>query len=188
MNRNVRFLLIALATTAAFLLPIVVYVISSLPARQTELDRKQEQVVQASTKLAFLGAARRHRQEISKTVAAIEAEMARQRIAVPAQPSAGVLRADVDALVTLSAGKVLAFQQRRSFTVGSLRVLPVRIEIEGDRDALPAIVRDLETSPTLTTIEGATLRPIDDKRAQMWMVVDRFGVMERHGIIERQLQ
>ena len=181
MNRNVRFLLIALATAAAFVLPIALFAIFSLPTHGNSLDTKREQVVDMSANVAFLHAAQRHRADVPKALGAMEAELARERATLPEQPSAAALRQDVDALAARCGCKVLRFDQQKSFTVAAVRVLPVLIEIEGDRDALPSIVHDLETSATLTTVEAAQLKPVDDRRADLWVRADRYGVIERFG-------
>jgi len=182
-NRTVRFLLIALATAVALIVPVAIYVILSLPTHSVSLDQKREQVVQMSTNVAFLHAAQKHRAQVPKTLTAMEAELARQSAALPEQPSAAGLRQDVDALAARCGCKVVRFDQKKSFTVAAVRVLPVLIEIEGDRDALPTIARDLEKSGALTTVEAARLTPIDDRRADLLLRADRYGVIERYGII-----
>lgn len=183
MNRNVRFLLIALTTAAAFVVPIAIYATLSLPTHWVSLDRGNEQVVQMSTNVAFLHAAQQHRAEVPKRLATMEAELAKLSAALPEQPSAAGLRENVDTLAARFACKVVGFDQRKSFTVGAVRVLPVEVVIDGDRDALTAIVRDLEKVPALTTVQTAQLKPIDDRHAELLMRVDRYGVIERYGII-----
>jgi Tfp pilus assembly protein PilO len=181
LNRNVRFLLIALATAVAFVLPVALFAIFSLPTHSNSLDTKREQVVDMSANVAFLHAAQRHRADMPRTLSAIETELAKERVTLPEQPSAAALRQDVDALAARCGCKVLRFDQQKSFTVAAVRVLPVLIEIEGDRDTLPSIVRDLESSATLTTVEAAQLKPVDDRRADLWVRADRYGVIERFG-------
>jgi len=183
LNRNVRFLLIALATAVAFVLPVALFAIFSLPTHGNSLDTKREQVVEMSANVAFLHAAQRHRAEVPKTLSAMETELAKERVTLPEQPSVAALRHNVDALAARCSCKVLHFDQQKSFTVAAVRVLPVMIELEGDRDALPSIVHDLENSATLTTVEAAQLKPVDDRRADLWVRADRYGVIERFGRI-----
>ena len=178
-----RFLLIALTTAVAFVVPIALFAIFSLPTHDNSLDRKREQVVQMSTNVAFLHAAQRHRADIPRTLGAMEAELLKQRAILPEQPSVAGLRQDVDAFAARYGCKVVRFDQQKSFTVAAVRVLPVLMEIEGDPDSLPAIVGDLEKSATLTTVEAAQLKPVDDRRAQLWVRADRYGVIERFGRI-----
>jgi len=182
-NRNVRFLLIALTTAAAFVLPIAIYAVFGLPTHSVSLDTKREQVVQMSTNVAFLHAAELHRADIPQGLSRMEAELTKQRVALPEQPSAAGLRQDIDTLAARCGCKVTRFDQKKSFTVASVRILPVAIAIEGNRDALPAIVRDLESVAALTTVEAAQLKPIDDRRAELQLRVDRYGVIERYGIV-----
>ena len=182
-NHNVRFLLIALATAAAFVLPIAIFAVFGLPTHSVSLDTKREQVVQMSTNVAYLHAAQQHRADIPKSLSRMEVELLKQRAALPEQPSAAGLRQDVDALAARCGCKVTRFDQKKSFTVAAVRILPVAIAIEGNRDALPAIVHDLENAASLTTVEAAQLKPIDDRRAELQMRVDRYGVIERYGII-----
>src|SRR5207245_1025112 len=99
----------------------------SLPVHWASLDRGNEQVVQMSTDVAFLHAAQHHRAEVPRQLAAMAGELAKQSAALPEQPSAAGLRQDVDTLAARCGCKVTRFDQKKSFTVAAVRILPVAI-------------------------------------------------------------
>src|SRR5581483_9888755 len=55
MNRNVRFLLVALATTAAFLLPFIIYA-STAVSQSRMFDQKTEQMIRLRGRVSLLHA------------------------------------------------------------------------------------------------------------------------------------
>jgi Tfp pilus assembly protein PilO len=184
MNRNVRFLLVALATTAAFLLPFIIYA-STAVSQSRMFDQKTEQMARLRGRVSLLHASATRVGKIQQELPLMEAELARQRAQLPAQPSVAAFRKEVEAAAASGGCSVAQLLTQKPFLVSSaLTVQRFRVEIECDRNALPKIVHDLESSAVLTTIEGATIKPVDETKAKLTMVADRYGINERYGFIE----